>query len=76
MYAIWDVEEQDWIRELPSKVDDGQIAVLVFRFKHHAQRRAAKHYGYPATSWPRVNRYGVCQIIQIGHWPLLRGARD
>lgn len=46
LYAIWDHDKGDWVRELQSKVDDGGIAILVFTSQRNAKTRAAKHFGY------------------------------
>lgn len=51
MFGIWvresaSREHAEWLRELPSKVDDGDVAVLAFTTRHEAEARAAKHFGY------------------------------
>lgn len=50
IYGIWCKDENgnkgDWLRELPSNVDDGGIAILAFLTKRAATTRAAKHYGF------------------------------
>lgn len=44
LYGIWCKDEKDWLRELPSKVDDGGEAILAFQFLSEAKARAAQHY--------------------------------
>lgn len=46
LYGIWDNNEKDWVRELPSTIDDGGIAILCFQTHSQACRRAIKHYGF------------------------------
>lgn len=48
MYAIWDFDLRGWVRELPSKVNDGGEAILVFASLRKARERAAQHFGYDA----------------------------
>ena len=64
MWGIWCLDTNDWLRELPSKVDDGGEAILVFSSKRAAQRRAAKHYGYDTYS--EVFATGFCEVRDIG----------
>jgi hypothetical protein len=62
LYAIWGEDIEDWIRELPSKVDDGEIAILTFTSLREARERAAKHYGFDTyaeahrCAWATVER--------------------
>lgn len=57
LYGIWckDLKDckGDWMRELPSKVNDGEIAILAFTAKRTAQERAAEAYGYDTYSQAR-----------------------
>ena len=39
MWGIWDFDLKDWVRELPSKVDDGGIAILAFENASDIARR-------------------------------------
>ena len=53
----------DWLRELPSNVDDGGIAMLVFASLREAQSRAAKHYGF--DSYTEVKKNGWCEVRSL-----------
>jgi len=64
MWVIWDFESNDWLRELPSKVDDGGVAVLMFGHRREAQERAAKHFGYEFY-W-EAKRDGWCEVVKVG----------
>lgn len=46
MFGIWDWDDNDWIRELPSKVNDGDKAILAFETEIDARNRALRHFGY------------------------------
>lgn len=63
MYGIWDLDLEDWVRELPSKVDDGGTAALCFETRRSACRRAAKHWGY--DSYSACKKCGFCLVIPI-----------
>lgn len=63
IWAIWDLDEKDWVRELPSKVDDGGEAILAFTSKREAYRRAAKHFGF--DSYTEATRKGWCEVREI-----------
>jgi hypothetical protein len=60
LFGIWCKDTNDWLRELPSKVDDGGEALLVFTSKRAAQRRAAKHYGFAA--YAEAKRKDWCEV--------------
>lgn len=59
LYGIWCKDEKnnkgDWLREFPSKVEDGGIAILAFTSKREAQRRAADNYGFGTYSEAKKN---------------------
>jgi hypothetical protein len=50
LYGIWckdlNNSKGGWYRELPSKVDDGGIAILAYTSQRKAKRRAAQEYGF------------------------------
>lgn len=62
LYAIWGEDIEDFIRELPSKVNDGGEAILVFTNERAAKQRAADHYGFATyaeahrCAWATVRR--------------------
>lgn len=62
IYGIWckDLKDYkgDWLRELPSNVDDGGIALLTFTSKREACARAGKHYGYDSYTQAKERRLG------------------
>ena len=60
MWGIWCKDTEDWLRELPSKVDDGGLAVLAFTSKRDACRRAAKNYGF--DTYTRAKRCDWCEV--------------
>ena len=64
MWLIWDVAEHDWIREMPSKVQDGGVAVLAFTSKREAYRRAAEHFGH--KTYGRAKALGWCLVVDLG----------
>lgn len=64
-WAIWDKDAKDWVREMPSKVDDGGQAVLAYRSKQKAEKRAAKHFGY--YSYTLAKKDGHCEVRQLGY---------
>lgn len=59
LYGIWCKDEKknrgDWLREFPSNVQDGGIAILAFTSKRQAQRRAADNYGFDTYSEAKKN---------------------
>ena len=63
MYAIWCHDTEDWLRELPSKVDDGGEAVLAFGSRTGAEARAAKHYGF--DSYAEVKDADWCEVKRL-----------
>lgn len=63
MWGIWCKDTNDWLRELPSKVDDGGEAVLAFASRMTARRRAAKHYGF--ETWAEVVVAGWCEVRKL-----------
>ncbi len=69
IYGIWDVHIRDWVREMPSKVDDGGFAILAFASPDMAMRRAAKHFGFRIYS--EAKRAGYCIVL-----PLVDGRKD
>lgn len=64
MWLIWCFDANDgkgdWLRELPSKVDDGGEAVLAFTSQLKARQRAAKHYGF--DTYGEMRRAGWCEV--------------
>jgi hypothetical protein len=60
MFGIWDLEKNDWVRELPSKVDDGGEAILAFESERRARQRAAKHFGF--DGYAEAKRKGWCEV--------------
>jgi hypothetical protein len=69
LYGIWckDLNENkgDWLRELPSRLEEGGKALLAFTSKRQAERRAADHYGYDLYS--QVRRDDWCEVKEIPH---------
>ena len=67
LYGIWckDLKDcrGDWLRELPSSVDDGGIAMLVFTSKRAAEERAAKNYGFDTYAQARKNDWGEVRSL-------------
>lgn len=63
MYGIWDHGIGDWVREMPSKIDDGGIAILAFTTEKKAQIRAAKHYGY--ETYTALKKDGTVEVMKI-----------
>lgn len=63
MWGIWDFETNDWIREMPSKVDDGGTAVLAFMNKREACRRATKHFA--CDTYRQAQRRGWCEVMLL-----------
>lgn len=61
LYGIWDYDDDDWLRELPSKVDDGGKAILAYENTIAAKLRAAKHYGHDSY----MNTGGYCEVREI-----------
>jgi hypothetical protein len=68
LYGIWckDLKDcrGDWYRELPSKVDDGGVAILAFTSMRQAQKRAAQEYGFDAYSEARKNDWVEVRPLQ------------
>lgn len=60
MWGIWDKSQNDWLRELPSKVNDGGIAVLAFKTKTDACTRAAQHFGFDTYKDAKDNDW--CEV--------------
>lgn len=44
LYGVWQYDANDWLRELPSQMQDGGEAILAFTSVRQAQRRAADNY--------------------------------
>lgn len=63
MYGIWDHGEDDFVREMPSKVDDGGVAILAFATEKKARIRAAKHYGY--ETYAQLKKDGIAETRQL-----------
>jgi hypothetical protein len=63
VFGIWDNDRNDWVRELPSKVDDGGAAILAFEKCRQAQRRAAKHFG--CDTYAEARRDGWCEVRRL-----------
>lgn len=64
MWGIWEFEINDWFRELPSKVDDGGIALLAFTSKAEACDRAAKNWGYDSYSQMKADGWGEVRPLR------------
>ena len=64
LWIIWDSEYDDWLRELPSKVDDGGKAILTFPSRKAAEERAAKHVGY--DTYRQAKADGWVEIVPLG----------
>ena len=64
LFAIWCKEARnnkgDWMRELPSKVSDGGIAILTFESKQAACHRAALAYGF--QTYKEAKAKGWCEV--------------
>ena len=65
MWGIWDHDTDDWVRELPSKVDDGGIAILAFDKLEDAQERAAQHYGYEDYGYEAVLEADIGEVRDL-----------
>lgn len=63
MYGIWDFDAKDWVREMPSKVDDGGVAVLAFATKRQACERAAQHFAYQTYSEAKITGWCVVRLL-------------
>ncbi len=67
MFGIWCHDENDgngdWMRELPSKVDDGGTAILAFDDRSEACIRAAKHYA--CETYADAKRDGWCEVRRL-----------
>jgi hypothetical protein len=64
LYGICDLDTNDFVRELPSKVDDGGEAILVFTSKAAAERRGRQHFGCENES--KAVRDGLYRVCQLG----------
>jgi hypothetical protein len=64
VYAIWDNDAHDYVRELPSNVDDGGEAILMFTSRRDARERAAKHWG--CLTYRELWATGNGQVIEFG----------
>lgn len=65
LYAIYSFDrEEGFIKELPSKANDGGEALLVFTSRRKAQDRAAQYFGYDRYS--AVRNDGWCKVVEIG----------
>lgn len=64
LYGIWctDLNDNkgDWYRELPSKVDDGGIAILAFTSQREAKSRAAQEYAF--DTYAEAKKSGWCEV--------------
>ena len=63
MYGIWDCVLKDWVREMPSKVDYGGFAILVFENKQAACQRAAKHFFF--RTYSAAKKSGACFVRSL-----------
>jgi hypothetical protein len=66
MWGVWRYDQGDkgdWLRELPTEVDDGGTAILAFRYLKDAKQRAAKHYGY--ASYREATKDGWCVVRKL-----------
>lgn len=68
-YGIWckDEGDGDWLRELPSRVQDGGEAIIAYASIRAAWSRAAGHYGY--HSYTAVKRDGWCEVRALSALP-------
>lgn len=64
MWIIWDCEANDWMRELPSTLDDGGKAILSFQTRESAMKRTAKHFGY--ETYAEVLTCGCGEVVSLG----------
>ena len=71
IYLIWDNDREEYVKELPSKVDDGDIALLCFTSMKEAKDRAAKHWGYDgyysqmkADGWGEVRGFTLQKLYR------------
>lgn len=64
LYGIWckdlNNNKGDWYRELPSKVDDGGIAILAYTSQREAKKRAAQEYGF--DTYAEVKKNDWCEV--------------
>lgn len=69
LYGIWckDLKDNkgDWFRELPSRVNDGDIAILAFTSKREARYRAADNYGY--DTYAEAKKDGWCEVKPLAN---------
>ena len=67
LYGIWckDLNNNngDWLRELPSKVNEGGEAILAFTSIQAARARAADHYHY--QSYTRVAKDDWAEVVLL-----------
>lgn len=67
LYGIWcfDLNDNkgDWYRELPSRVDDGGIALLVFTLQRDAKSRAAQEYGF--DTYAEMKKNGWAEVREL-----------
>lgn len=65
MWGIWCKDINDWLREMPSGVDDGGAAILAFTSKREACRRAGKHYHFGSYTEAKKNDW--CEVRKLPH---------
>jgi hypothetical protein len=67
LYGIWCKDAKnnngDWLRELPSNVQDGGEAILVYTSQSAAQQRAAEHYGFGSYADVKVNGWAEVRLV-------------
>lgn len=64
IYGVWCKDAHgnkgDWLREMPSRMDYGDIAILAFTTQRDAKQRAAREYGY--ETYTEAVKDGWCEI--------------
>jgi len=65
MWAIWDFGCNDYVRELPSKVNEGGIAILAFEDKEEAQDRARRHWGCENITYRAFRQTGNGRVVKL-----------
>lgn len=69
LYGIWCKDLNDnkggWYRELPSKVDDGGVAILAFTSQREAKSRAAQEYGFDTYAEAKKNDWCEVRPLEV-----------
>lgn len=60
LWVIYDYDAKDYVRELPSKVDDGGTAILAFASRYEARKRAAKYFGF--MTYKQAHQNNWCEV--------------